>query len=137
MYEDEYLESDVMTASGPRLHMLVVDGALQFASFARDDLQNRNFEGSHENLNRSRECVSELISGLNPEVAPEMVGSLKQLFAIIYRHLAMADITHETAEIDQAIKLLTSHRDAWAELLIKLPAEKPGPEGTSPTEWEV
>ncbi len=123
MYENEYLETQVMTAPGPQLHLMVVDGSIRFARQGKLALQEKDFELSHECLNRSREFLSEMISGLNPEVAPEMVGSLKQLFAYIYRELALADINHQPEHIDNAIQVLEKHRAAWVELIEQLPTQ--------------
>ncbi|MCG6157846.1 flagellar export chaperone FliS [Rubinisphaera margarita] len=135
MYEDAYLETQVLTAPGPRLHLMVVEGALRSARQAQAALEQKEFENSHQLLSRSREFVSELIAGLNPEVAPEMVGTLKRLFAYIYRALALADIDHESGHIAEAIRLLESHRDTWLELLEQLPKEML--QSTDPeTNWE-
>lgn len=74
-------------------------------------------------MNRSRECVSELIAGLNPDQAPEMVQSLKNLFVFVYRSLAMADLETSPARVDDAIRILESHRDTWLELIDKLSSQ--------------
>ena len=65
MYENEYLETQVMTAPGPQLHLMVVDGSIRFARQGKLALQEKDFELSHECLNRSREFLSEMISAFN------------------------------------------------------------------------
>ncbi|MBR9800923.1 MAG: flagellar export chaperone FliS [Rubinisphaera brasiliensis] len=122
-YEDEYLESKVLTAPPLQLHLLTVEGALRFARQAKVSLEEKQFEQSHDLLNRSRECVSELIAGLNPDQAPEMVQSLKNLFVFVYRSLAMADLETSPARVDDAIRILESHRDTWLELIDKLSSQ--------------
>ena len=137
MYDNEYLESKVLTASGPQLHLMVVEGAIRFARQGKESLEKQDYELSHERLTRSREFVTELISGLNPEMAPEMITTLKELFAYIYRNLALADIKLEVEPIETALTLLNSHRETWLELVQQLPeqqtAESPA---QAPTEWE-
>ena len=122
-YEDEYLESKVLTAPPLQLHLLTVEGALRFARQAKVSLEEKQFEQSHDLLNRIRECVSELIAGLNPDQAPEMVQSLKNLFVFVYRSLAMADLETSPARVDDAIRILESHRDTWLELIDKLASQ--------------
>jgi len=131
-YEDEYLESKVLTAPPLQLHLLTVEGAIRFARQAKLALEEKQFEQSHNLLNRSRECVSELIAGLNPEQAPEMVTSLKNLFAFVYRALAMADLETNPARVDDAVQILERHRETWLELIDKLA----GQQGDSQPQFE-
>jgi flagellar secretion chaperone FliS len=65
--EDQYIETKVTTATPWQLHLMVVDAAIRKAVKAQQALESRNFETAHFALNDSRDCITELIGGLNAE----------------------------------------------------------------------
>ncbi len=116
----DYLENQVLTAQPQQLHLMVVDGALRFARLAVQATEDRKIEQAHFALDKSRELVAELIGGLNPEQQPEMVEQLKALFVFAYENLSHADVKQDASYIQNAIKVLTIHREAWCELIEQL-----------------
>jgi len=117
---DEYLEAQVMTSPPHKLHLMVIDGAIRNAKQAREALGENNFEVLHFALNRSREFVAELISGLNSEETPELVDQLKGLFGFVYHNLTKADLERDVSMIDDALQILEMHRETWIALTEKL-----------------
>lgn len=137
MYQNEYLESHVMTATAQQLHLMVVDGALRFANAGKEALSENDYERSHLALSRSREFISEMISGLDQERAPEMIESLRSLFAFSYRNLAQADIEHKVELAEDAIQILQLHKQTWMELIEKLPEDyQANPRKEATSDWE-
>ena len=114
---DEYLETRVMTAAPEELHMMVVDGAVRNAAQAVEALQRNDFETSHFSLNRAREFVIELISGLDESRCEELVDIFKGLFGFVYRNLTDADLYHDAAKAEDALRILRMHRETWQQLL--------------------
>lgn len=118
----EYLETQVLTASPHRLHLLVVDGALRFAkqglaAFERDDWETVDLA-----LARSRDCVSELIGGLSDRGPTDVIATQKSLFAFVFRSLALADPQRNAQHIHDAIRILELHRETWVALADELSA---------------
>ncbi len=136
MYNNEYLETHVMTAPAHQLHMMVVDGAIRFANTGKEGLLEKNYEQSHLALSRSRDFISELISGLDQERAPEMIESLRSLFAFAYKNLAQADIEHKPELVDHAVRVLELHKETWLELIEKLPEDYQENSGQQSSSWE-
>ncbi len=120
---DEYLETQVMTATPHQLHLMVIDGAIRFATQAEEALQEDDFETSHFALNRSREFVTELIGGLDQERSEEMVKQLKSLFMFVYHNLVNADMKRDVSMVQDALKILKMHRETWMELGEKMKQE--------------
>ena len=112
----DYLETQVLTASPHRLHLMVVDGALRHAARATEALEAGDYESAHFALNKSREFVIELVSGLDPGPAPELADRLKNLFLFIYRNLAEADRRRDPRLVRDARKILEMHRETWLEV---------------------
>ena len=119
---NEYLESQVLSATPYRLHLMVVDGAIRFARLGQEHLGNRDWEGMYFALNRAREFVTELLSGIDEKQSPEISSRMKQLLTFVYRNLTLADIERNPRRVDDALVVLESHRASWFELGGKLSA---------------
>ena len=115
-----------MTAPPHRLHLMVVDGAIRFATQAEKALDEQDFETAHFALNNSRNFVSELISGLAADRSPELVDQLKGLFFFVYRNLVEADLDRDAQKVRDALSVLRLHRNTWVELIEKLKQEQAG-----------
>ena len=114
--DDEYLETQVMTASPHQLHLMVIDGAIRHAAQAVKALEQNEIEKSHLALDNSRGFVGELISGLDETSAPELVATLKGLFFFVFRSLVDADLNRDAQPVHDALKILRMHRETWIEL---------------------
>lgn len=122
---NEYLETQVMTASPEQLHLMVVDGAIRKATLALEALEKKDFEKTHETLNESRDFVGELISGVKGDGQnSDFVIQMKTLFAFAYKRLVEADIQHKTELITEAIQVLQHHRETWLQLCEHLKTDK-------------
>lgn len=122
---NDYMENQVMTASPHRLHLMVIDGAIRFARHGQAEMQAERWEAMDQALGRARDCVTELIGGLNVEAWPEMAEQLKSLFVFIYRNLVVAELDRNPQRIDDAVRLLQLHRETWVELGVKLHSAPP------------
>ncbi len=105
-----------MTASPYDLHLIVVSGAIRYATQAGQALQMRDIEAAHGALNKARRFIGEMIAGLDPQHSPEIVASLKSLFGYAWNALALADMDHDPQHVADALRVLEVHRDTWKEL---------------------
>lgn len=112
----EYLETQVMTASPHRLHLMVIDAALRHTRRGIDMMSAQDWEGLDRSLCKARECVSELIAGLNPDTSPELVESFQGLFGFVYRSLTLGDLERNPQALRDAMRILLLHRDNWVAL---------------------
>ena len=124
MAADEYFETQVLTASRERLHLMVIDGALRFARHAVEALEAADFGMAHNALSRSRECVNELIVSLKPEPDAALADRLKGLFLFVHRRFVDADLGHDPQAVRDGIQILEMHRDTWIELIDRLHQER-------------
>jgi flagellar protein FliS len=113
---DSYLSAQVLTASPYRLHLMVVEGAVQFASLGARSLAENDRESAHLALSRSRDFVTELIGGLNEEYDPLLAARMKQLFFAAYIHLAEGERDRDATRVHAALAILKSHHATWIEL---------------------
>ena len=119
-----YLRTQVLTATPEQLQMMLYDGAIRFAEQARPALQAKNWEVSYNMISRAQRIIAELISSLRPDLAPELCGKLAGLYNYVYRQLIDANINHKIEPLDEAIKILRYQRETWAMLLSQLGKQK-------------
>jgi flagellar protein FliS len=120
---DAYLRTQILTAPPEKLQLMLYEGAIKFASQAREKITEKNWEASCELLIRAQDIILELLAGLRPQVNQSLCGKMASLYLFTYRRLVDANIEHDTKLIDDALEVLRMQRDTWIELLGKLARE--------------
>ena len=127
---EEYLETQVMTATPHQLHMMVIDGAIRFATQAEEALQEDDFETAHFALNRSREFVTEVGEGVvTVNNALSKIIRLQQVtsgFLPVYDPDTGDKITDEKGDV--LVSLGGSKQSRLSELIGDLDSHEPGRE---------
>ena len=129
-----YKAQSVQTASPGKLVLMLFDGYLRFTTAAKnafneEDLTKKN-EGINNNLIRAQNIVTELQSSLDMSVPGELPGTLYRLYDYVLHQLQQANLQKKSETIDEADKVITELREAWAEMLIQNPTEG----GSTPTD---
>jgi flagellar protein FliS len=118
-----YLQTKVMTASPAELRLMLFEGAIRFATQARDGLASKDYDAAYTGITRCQNILVELINGLKPEHDPQLCNRLSGLYTFLYTRLMQASNQREPALIDEVLKLLNYERDTWNMLLDQLAAE--------------
>lgn len=121
---DAYLTTKVMTASQEELRLLLIDGAIKFATKGRMALESRDFEGCHEGYTRARAIILELVNSMRREVAPDLCDKLSAIYMFCYRLLTESSAEKDPKKADQAIELLNYDRETWVMLLEQVNKER-------------
>jgi len=116
----EYLRNAVQTASPEQLHLMLYDGAIRFATQARDAIEAGQIEETYNLLTRAQKIVLEMQNGLRSEVDPEITGQMSALYSFVYRKLVDANIQRDVDAIDDAVKILRYQRETWVMLMEKV-----------------
>jgi len=122
----EYLKTQVMTASPEMLTLMLWDGAIRFAEQGKEAIVRKDVEGSFKALLRAQKIVMELTNTLKPEVNPELVSNLSALYNFIYRRLVEANIKKDAKLVDDALEIMRHQRETWVLLMDKLTQERAG-----------
>lgn len=120
-----YLETQVMTASAERLHLMVVDAAIRFALQAEQAIAAGDSEAIFIALDRSRACVNEILTGIATEPNPELADRLRGLFIYVHNNLVRADLDRDVQFVRNAVRILEDHRRAWFQLLETVQSDRP------------
>jgi len=116
----EYFRSVVMTASPEQLQLMLLDGAIRFATRGMDAIRAGKIEEAAAALDRAQRIVVALSDGLRREVNPQLVDQLTALYAFIYRRLVEGGLYRNVSALEDALKILRHQRETWALLVERL-----------------
>jgi flagellar secretion chaperone FliS len=115
-----YLKSKVFTATPEQLQLMLFDGGIRFAEQGRAALEKKDYETSYKALTQAQKIVNELNASLKHDLYPELCAKLASLYNYAHRNLVQANVKHETAPVDEALKVLRYQRESWALLMQQL-----------------
>tara|TARA_B100001093_G_scaffold320979_1_gene306304 strand:- start:120 stop:560 length:441 start_codon:yes stop_codon:yes gene_type:complete len=120
-----YKAQSVQTASPGKLVLMLFDGYLRFTTAARggfdeEDLTKKN-EIINNNLIRAQNIVTELQSSLDMSVPGDLPGTLYRLYDYVLHQLQQSNLQKKQEPIDEADKVISELREAWAEMLTQNP----------------
>lgn len=107
-----YLETQVLTAAPQKLRLMLIDAAIRLARQASDAHAAGNGEQFCNSLERTREIVTELISGIRPENT-ELTQAARALYGFIFRSLSEAQLYKDPQKIEDALRVLDQERQTW------------------------
>ena len=117
-----YKAQSVQTASPGKLVLMLFDGYLRFTAAARKSFDIEDFtkknEGINNNLIRAQNIVTELQSSLDMSVPGDLPGTLYRLYDYVLHNLQQSNLKKDPKPIDEADKVISELREAWAEMLI-------------------
>jgi flagellar protein FliS len=108
-----YRMTQVSTASGMELVMMLYDGLINFLKDAEKALSEGDYNESERLCNRSRKIIVELLASLSPDKGGEIAENLQKLYLFSLRQLINASIKKETEYIDSVIRIVSSLREGW------------------------
>ena len=122
----QYLRTQIQTASKEQLVLMLFDGVVRFCEQGRAALEKRDFEASHQALTRTQNIVLELLYGLDRARGGEIADNLVRLYTYALQRLIQANMTHESASLAEVQKIFRDLREAWAGALDKVKREAQG-----------
>jgi len=116
---ENYLETEVLTATPQKLQLMLIDAAIRSAERARQQWKEGADDHACESLIRAQEIVSEILGGLNQEEAPELSRKLASVYLFIFRSLMEANYRHDKQKLDDALRVLHVERETWRQVCEK------------------
>lgn len=121
-----YLRTKVLTAPPEQLRLMLLDGAIRFATQGREAMGTRDIEGVYLGVSQCRAIVFELLTTIGVDVEPELGQRVRSLYTYMYTRLLEASTERNPAKLDEVVELLTFERQSWAMFLDKLAIERHG-----------
>jgi len=111
---DVYRRTEIQSRSPLELVVMLYDGALRFMTDARDAAARRDIPARREAVSRTLAIISELQSTLDLGAGGDMARSLDGLYAFVTSRLMDATARQDPQPIDEAIRVFSTLREAWA-----------------------
>lgn len=109
----KYMESKVLTASQPQLHLMLLEGAVRFGQKAielwDDQAQAAAVDSFIERLMDITEELSRSTTGRDNEISLR----LEEEYAYLYRELASCRMNQDRSALQKCLELLNYQRDTW------------------------
>ena len=121
-----YLRTKVMSATPEELRLMLLDGALRFATQAKEGLEAKDYERSFAGFSQCRDIIMELIRTIKPSHNPELAENVKALYLFMYSELVESSFEKDISKVEQVLELLKYERETWVLLMDQLAAEKRG-----------
>jgi flagellar protein FliS len=103
---------------------MLYDGALRFTAQARAAIERKDIPARREAISRTLAIITELQGTLDMEKGGPIAASLSALYVYITGRLLDAAAKQDLRPVDEAMRVLTTLRDAWADIAHPL-AESP------------
>ena len=121
---NQYLETEVLTATPQKLHLLLIEAAMRFAERARHHWRDGNREKAFQSMILAQEAVAKMLSGLNLKTPTPLVQDISSVYNFIFRTLVDANRHHDERKLDDALRVLSAERETWR-LVCQQDAEPP------------
>ena len=112
---NRYQAVKVKTASPGEVLVMLYDGTIRFLGEARDAMKAGERARSGEKIDRAFAILSELLSTLRPEVAPELCEQLSGVYRFCMDQITQANLKQEPKLLDDCIRVLEPIRDGYRE----------------------
>ncbi|MCC8191350.1 MAG: flagellar export chaperone FliS [Planctomycetes bacterium] len=110
---NQYLKTQIETASKEQLVVMLFDGIIRFTELARTAMREKRIEDTHHLLMRAQAIVMELICTVDKEAGGEVAANMMSLHAYAFNCLIVANLKKDEGKIDEVQKIYRELREAW------------------------
>ena len=111
--QNEYLVTEVMTATPQKLHLMLVEAAIRSVLKAKKLREQNLSDQAGEAILRSQEIIAQLIAGINPDPTAAVARRLASVYNFVYRSLVQAHLQSSSKGLDDALRVLVAERETW------------------------
>ncbi len=123
---DNYLETEVMTATPQKLQSMLIEAAIRNLQRGKHLRSENQHDQACEVLIRAQEIVTQILTGLNREVDADLTRKVASVYMFVFRSLNDAQVGQDDAKLDECIRVLEVERETWRLLCEKLEQEQSG-----------
>lgn len=109
----KYLKTRIETASQPQLLVMLFDGAVKKLGLAKQAIEKKDIDTSHQELTKVQKIFTELMVALDMDKGGELAVELFRIYDFVYHHLVKANIKQDIEFIDEVFPIVENLRDAW------------------------
>jgi len=113
----QYKNSKVLTASPAELTLMLYDGCIKFCNMAVMDINGKDYYKANKNIQKAERIIDEFKMTLDHKY--EVAKDFDNIYDYVLRRLQEANMTKDTAILDECITHMRSLRDTWKEVMKK------------------
>ncbi|KRM88609.1 flagellar export chaperone FliS [Liquorilactobacillus vini] len=113
---NDYLRTQVMSASPVKIIVMLYEGAIKNMKIAKLAIEEKDIVRAHQNLRRAQDIIKELKSSVDLNVEGDVPEHLVRLYEYSNNQLVTANLTKSTEPIDNVIHILSELLDSWKKL---------------------
>ncbi|MCC8179344.1 MAG: flagellar export chaperone FliS, partial [Planctomycetes bacterium] len=117
---NQYLKTQIDTASKEQLVVMLFDGIIRFTEQARKAINDNEIEDSHHALMRAQAIIMELICTVDKEKGGSIADNLLSLHAYAFNCLIVCNMHKDVTKIDEVQKIYRELRDGWVQAMDSL-----------------
>lgn len=121
-YREQYLETQVQTASPQELVLMLYDSAIKQGRMACRAIEKKDYEKSHRSLVRMQDILHALIDGLDHTIP--LAQNLYALYDFMLHELIVANTKKDVQKVENVLEFLVDLRETWAQALERYRQEK-------------
>ncbi len=115
---EQYLKSEIETASPLKRVVMLYDGAIYFIEDAKEKMSAKKYTDATISNIRAQNIISELKSSLNMDYG-DLPERLNALYSYFLKKLISANMERKIEFLEEVLKHLAELRNSWNELLEK------------------
>ena len=123
--QDNYLFTEVQTATPQKLQLLLIEGALRLANRARQFRQQDRHDLAIQALVNAQALVGQILAEIDHEVGGDLAKRVSSIYEFIFRSLVNAGHRRDAKSLDDAIRILEIERETWRQVCDKLAVNSP------------
>ncbi|MEW4563275.1 flagellar export chaperone FliS [Bremerella sp. JC770] len=117
---ENYLATEVLTATPQKLQLMMINGAIRFAYQAQQLSDQQEKEEAWESLMRCREIVAQILCSIKDD-GSELMQSVAGIYFFLFQELTDLHAKDEYQRLDGVLKVLNEERETWEELCRQMP----------------
>jgi flagellar secretion chaperone FliS len=122
---DNYLETEVMTATPQKLQYMLIDAAIRNLNRGKHLRSENQHDEACEVLIRAQEIITQILTGLNRDVDAELTRKVASVYMFVFRSLNEAQAGRDVTKLDECIRVLEVERETWRLLCEQIEQEQP------------
>jgi flagellar protein FliS len=111
-----YNQTKIQTSDQLSLIILLYDGLSRFLRKGQRKIFEKDYEGAHHYLTRSRDIVNELLVTLRVEDGNEVAQNLRSLYVFMIGQIIEANLKKDASMVDEVLAVAQNLRDGWTQL---------------------
>ena len=112
-----YLQTGITTTGQGDILIMLYDGAIKFMNMAKERLAANDMAGKGNNIRKALDIIEELKATLDIDKGGAIAENLRGLYTFCGNRLVMANIKKSPEIIDEALKVMSGLRSAFAAIV--------------------